>query len=105
MNLGMPWGELALLAGALLIAGFATGLLAGMLGIGGGGILLPALFELFGALGVDDAVRIERERGHEFIPELIRAFPDQVAAVTVSKPTLEDVFIKETGHRFWEEHS
>jgi uncharacterized membrane protein YfcA len=77
MNLGMPWGELALLAGALLIAGFATGLLAGMLGIGGGGILLPALFELFGALGVDDAVRMHLAVGTSLaviVPTSIRSF-------------------------------
>jgi uncharacterized membrane protein YfcA len=58
MDLGVPWGELVLLVGALLVAGFVTGLLAGLLGIGGGGILLPALFELFGVLGVDEAVRM-----------------------------------------------
>jgi uncharacterized protein len=58
MNLGIPAGELALLLGALLAAGFLTGLLAGLLGIGGGGILVPVLYELFGSLGVDDAIRM-----------------------------------------------
>lgn len=49
-----------------------------------------------------EAVRIERERGHEFITELIEAFPGEVEAVTLSKPTLEDVFIERTGHQFVE---
>ena len=43
MDLGIPAGELALLLCALLAAGFLTGLLAGLLGIGGGGILVPVL--------------------------------------------------------------
>ena len=46
-------------------------------------------------------LRIERPRGHEFIAELVDAFGDQVEAVTLARPTLEDVFIRETGHRFW----
>jgi ABC-2 type transport system ATP-binding protein len=52
---------------------------------------------------VGDMVRIERERGHEFITELIEAFPGEIDAVTLSKPTLEDVFIQRTGHRFVEQ--
>ena len=50
---------------------------------------------------VDDTVRIEQERGHEFIPQLVTAFPGQITSVTLGKPTLEDVFVRETGHRFW----
>lgn len=50
---------------------------------------------------VDGSLRIERERGHEFIPELVSAFPGQITSVTLGKPTLEDVFIRQTGHRFW----
>ena len=53
------------------------------------------------AAPVDSTVRIERERGHEFIAQLVEAFPGQIDSVTVSKPTLEDVFIHQTGHRFW----
>jgi ABC-2 type transport system ATP-binding protein len=52
---------------------------------------------------VGDTVRIERERGHEFITELIEAFPGEIDAVTLSKPTLEDVFIQRTGHQFVEQ--
>jgi ABC-2 type transport system ATP-binding protein len=52
---------------------------------------------------VGDTVRIERERGHEFVTELIEAFPGEIEAVTLSKPTLEDVFIQRTGHRFVEQ--
>ena len=46
-------------------------------------------------------VRIEREHGHRFITDVVEAFPGEIDAVSVSKPTLEDVFIHRTGHRFW----
>ncbi len=52
---------------------------------------------------IGETVRLEHERGHEFITQLVEAFPGQIDAVTVAKPTLEDVFIHQTGHRFWSE--
>lgn len=48
-------------------------------------------------------LRIEQASGHEFIPKLFAEFPGQILSVTLSKPTLEDVFIKRTGHRLWNE--
>jgi len=50
-------------------------------------------------------VRLERENGHRFITDVVEAFPGEIDAVSVSKPTLEDVFIHRTGHRFWTEDS
>ncbi|MBI2194877.1 MAG: ATP-binding cassette domain-containing protein [Planctomycetes bacterium] len=63
--------------------------------------LRSQILEKFGveAVLMDRLVRIERPRGHEFIPSLIEAFPGQVVAVTYGKPTLEDVFIHLTGRR------
>lgn len=52
---------------------------------------------------LDATVRLERAQGHRFLTELVEAFPGQIDSVSVAKPTLEDVFIHETGHRFWEE--
>jgi ABC-2 type transport system ATP-binding protein len=46
------------------------------------------------------SVRIERADGHKFITDLVEAFPGQIDAVSIHKPTLEDVFIRLTGHRF-----
>jgi len=77
MDLGIPAGELALLLAALLPAGFVTGLLAGLLGIGGGGILVPVLYELFGSLGVDEAIRMHLAVGTSLaviIPTSLRSF-------------------------------
>jgi ABC-2 type transport system ATP-binding protein len=51
---------------------------------------------------VDGSLRIERPRGHEFVQEVVEAFPGEVQSVTFGRPTLEDVFIHQTGHRFWE---
>jgi ABC-2 type transport system ATP-binding protein len=49
-------------------------------------------------------LRIERPRGHEFVPQLIEAVPGLVDSISVGKPTLEDVFIQLTGHRLADEH-
>ncbi|HEX8817453.1 MAG TPA: ABC transporter ATP-binding protein [Terriglobales bacterium] len=46
-------------------------------------------------------LRLEREYGHHFITDVVEAFPGEIDAISVSKPTLEDVFIHRTGHRFW----
>lgn len=52
---------------------------------------------------VDRVVRVEREQGHRFAAEAVEAFPGLIQAVSIAKPSLEDVFIDRTGHRFWNE--
>lgn len=49
---GLPPSEIALLIGALLGAGLIGGVIAGLFGVGGGTVLVPALFYAFSALGV-----------------------------------------------------
>ena len=56
-----------------------------------------------GAAVLDSKVRMERRDGHQFVPDLVEAFPGEIQSISVSKPTLEDVFIRRTGHRFWTE--
>jgi len=56
-----------------------------------------------GAAVLDGKVRMERKDGHQFVPDLVEAFPGEIQSISVSKPTLEDVFISRTGHRFWTE--
>ena len=58
MDFGLPIGELAMLLTMLLGGGFVMGILAGLFGIGGGGIMVPILYELFSTIGVDEAVRM-----------------------------------------------
>jgi ABC-2 type transport system ATP-binding protein len=54
---------------------------------------------------IDDAVRLEVADGHQWVARLVEAFPGQVSAIRLGKPTLEDVFIARTGHRFWRERT
>jgi ABC-2 type transport system ATP-binding protein len=50
---------------------------------------------------LDGKIRIERREGHRFATDLVEAFPGEIESISISKPTLEDVFIHRTGHRFW----
>ena len=49
---------------------------------------------------VDGTLRIERPRGQDLIRELIDTFGAEIESVSFGKPTLEDVFVHLTGHRF-----
>lgn len=46
---------------------------------------------------LDGRVRVEIPNGHRFIAEVVEAFPGSVESVSLHKPTLEDVFVRETG--------
>ena len=49
---------------------------------------------------MEGALRLERPRAHEFVPQLVERLPGLIDSISVGKPTLEDVFIHVTGHRF-----
>lgn len=49
---------------------------------------------------VDGVLRIERSDGHRLVGEIMEHYSSEIRSLTVSRPTLEDVFIRETGHRF-----
>lgn len=53
----------------------------------------------------ENILRLERAQGSRFAADVMEAFPGEIHSVNVSRPTLEDVFIKRTGHRFWKEES
>ena len=77
MEIGISPGAVALLALALGAGGLLTGFMAGLLGIGGGGILVPILYELWTLLGVDAAIRMHMAVGTSLaviIPTSLKSF-------------------------------
>jgi ABC-2 type transport system ATP-binding protein len=46
---------------------------------------------------MDGTVRVEIANGHRFITDVVEAFPGAIDSVGLHKPTLEDVFVRETG--------
>jgi len=46
---------------------------------------------------VGDALRIERECGHELLRDIMSEFGTAITSVTLGKPTLSDVFVQRTG--------
>ena len=74
---GIAPNDLILLIAGLLIAGAATGILAGVFGVGGGILIVPVLYELFRSTGVVEDVRMPLAIGTSLaiiIPTSIRSF-------------------------------
>ena len=69
--------------------------------------LAPKINQRFGytATSIERLLRIECHNGHEFVRDVVAAFPTEIRSVHFGKPTLEDVFIKLTGRRFEENGS
>lgn len=63
-----------------------------------------ALAERFGfdAAIVDGKVRFELTGAHQSVARLAEAFPGTIHEMTIADPTLEDVFLRRTGHRLEE---
>jgi uncharacterized protein len=77
MLFGVPFGELAGLAAAIIAAGIVTGLLAGLFGVGGGAVIVPVLYEVFGLFGVPGDVRMQLCVGTSLaiiVPTTIRSY-------------------------------
>ena len=50
----------------------------------------------------EDVVRFEHPQAHEFVGQVAEFSAGRIQALTISKPTLEDVFLQRTGHGLWE---
>jgi uncharacterized membrane protein YfcA len=77
MLLGYPLGEIAWLVLLILIGGVVTGILAGLFGIGGGGVIVPVLYEVFGVIHVPDALRMQLCIGTSLaiiVPTTVRSY-------------------------------
>ncbi len=77
MSSATDWQAVLPLAAVLLATGFASGLLAGLFGIGGGAVVVIALYEAFAVAGVDPAVRMHLATGTALAalaPTTLRSF-------------------------------
>ncbi len=77
MLLGYPIDELAWLVLLILAGGVVTGILAGLFGIGGGGVIVPVLYEVFGVIHVPDALRMQLCIGTSLaiiVPTTVRSY-------------------------------
>jgi ABC-2 type transport system ATP-binding protein len=70
-------------------------------------VLSASIRQKFGvnATVIDHMLQVEHDQGPEFIAKLAGAFSSEIESITFRKPTLEDVFVHETGHRFWDEEA
>lgn len=69
--------ELVWLALAIVVGGVVTGVLAGLFGIGGGGVIVPVLYEVFRILDVPENVRMQLCVGTSLaiiLPTAIRSY-------------------------------
>ena len=77
MLLGYPLGEIAWLVLLILVGGVVTGILAGLFGIGGGGVIVPVLYEVVGVIHVPDALRMQLCIGTSLaiiVPTTVRSY-------------------------------
>jgi len=75
--LGYPIGEIVLLAAWIAGAGILVGVLAGLFGIGGGAIIVPALYEVFRVMEVPEDVCIQLCIGTSLaiiVPTTVRSY-------------------------------
>lgn len=53
----------------------------------------------------ETGIHLEVEDGEEFIPQFISSFSTHINSINLRRPTLDDVFLKLTGHEIREERS
>ena len=82
---------LVLVAASPAEAAALAGVVAALLGAEAG---TPAV--------VDATVRLERPDAPSLVPRLSAALGSRIRSITVGRPSLEDVFVARTGHRFEE---
>ena len=92
----LPAGEIITFALAIAAAGIVSGLLAGILGIGGGAVLVPVFYQVFGLLEVDEAVRMHLSVGSSLaiiVPTSIRSFTGHYARGVVDTGLLRNFLV------------
>ena len=87
--------QLALFALLLLAAGAGAGVVAGLLGVGGGIVVVPVLFHLFTQLGIDEAGRMKLAVGTSLATIVVTAWSS--ASAHWKRGTVDQRFLKEWG--------
>lgn len=91
MEMLPPLGELVPFLAALLVASVVAGILAGLFGIGGGGVMVPVFYQMLTTLGVDEAVRTHVAVGTSLaiiVPTSLRSFYGHYQRGAVDMPLL-----------------
>jgi uncharacterized protein len=89
---GIPFGDLAFVVIGLLAGGVATGLLAGLFGVGGGAIIVPVIYAVFGLMNVPEELRMPLAVGTSLaviIPTSIQSFRTHKAKGAVDMDLLK----------------
>ena len=50
---------------------------------------------------LNGTIRVEHPNGQRLLQDLMSFRPEAIRSITVGRPTLEDVFVRETGHHLW----
>lgn len=88
--------DIAMLIAWIAVAGALAGVLAGIFGIGGGAVLVPVFFQVFGILGIDDAVRMHLSVGTSLaiiVPTSLRSFASHRARDAVDMDLLRSYLV------------
>jgi uncharacterized membrane protein YfcA len=75
--LQVPSSELLWLGLVIIAAGLFTGVLAGLFGVGGGAVIVPALYEVFRILAVSEDIRMQLCVGSSLaiiVPTTVRSY-------------------------------
>ncbi|QPC88011.1 TSUP family transporter [Mesorhizobium sp. NBSH29] len=95
-DMSMGGSEIAMFVMGIAAAGVVAGLLAGVFGIGGGAVLVPVFYQVFGLLGVDEAVRMHLSVGSSLaiiVPTSIRSFTSHKARGAVDMDLLKSFLV------------
>jgi len=95
-GLDLSLGEIAVFVLAVAASGVVSGLMAGVFGIGGGAVLVPVFYQVFGLLGVEEAVRMHLSVGSSLaiiIPTSLRSFTSHKARGAVDMELLRSFYV------------
>lgn len=87
---------LGLVALVLAAGGLATGFISGLFGIGGGGVMVPILYEAFGMIGVPEEIRMHMSVGTALavmIPTTASSFRSHLKRGNVDQPFIKRMIV------------